>query len=104
MYNDPVRGLILHPCSAQTSICLLCWPKMTKGIIKLLDGEVLDAIIALNLQSGTVAMVMSLLVAMPAFDVLGGHHLSHLHKGHTLAVLLGALCPCWDLVVAHKLQ
>jgi hypothetical protein len=74
------------------------------AIIKLLDGEVLDAIIsALNLQFGTVASVMSLL-ATPALDVLGVHHLSFLYKDHTLAVLLDALCPRWDLVVAHKLQ
>ncbi len=34
----------------------------------------------------------------------GHHHLSFLYKGHTLAILLDMLCPCWDLVIAHKSQ
>jgi hypothetical protein len=75
------------------------------AVIKLLNGEVLDAIIsALNLQFGSVASVMSHLAAMPALNVLGVHHPSFLYKGHTLVVLLDMLSPCWDLVVAHKSQ
>jgi hypothetical protein len=55
------------------------------AIIKLLNGEVLDAIIStLNLQFGTVALVMSLLASVPTLDVLGIHHLSFLYNviGH----------------------
>jgi hypothetical protein len=73
--------------------------------IELLDGEVLDAITkALDLQLGTVASVVAFLAAIPAYDVLGIHHLSILNKGHALAVLFDMLCPCWDLVIAHQSQ
>jgi hypothetical protein len=71
------------------------------AIIRLLDGEVLGAIInTLNLQFGTVATVVALLAAMPVLDVLGIHHLSLLHKGHNLAILIDALCPFWDFVLS----